>query len=135
MDFIFRSAGILVSAFLFGGMLFFSAGFAAFALKVLPLAQARLLIRQAFPPFYIFVMVLAVAAALLIFTLDSASALIMFIIAITTLPNRQFLMPAVNRATDQGERKRFLQLHTLSVLITLAHIVLVAIVIIRLISY
>lgn len=132
MNYYLHTAGLLISAFLFGGMLFFSAGFAAFAFKVLPLAEARQLIRKAFPPFYLFVMVTAAVAAALLFTVDSVSALLMLIIALTTLPNRQFLMPAVNRATDQGERKKFAQLHGLSVLITLAHIVASAVVIVRL---
>ena len=35
---------------------------------------------------------------------------------------RQGLMPAINRATDTGERRRFQWLHGLSVLVTLAHI-------------
>lgn len=134
MNYYLHTAGLLISAFLFGGMLFFSAGFAAFAFKALPLVEARQLIRKAFPPFYLFVMGTAAVAAALLFTVDSVSALLMLIIALTTLPNRQFLMPAVNRATDKGERKKFAQLHGLSVLITLAHIVASAVVIVRLMN-
>ena len=40
----------------------------------------------------------------------------------TTLPVRQSLMPAINRATDAGLRQRFRWLHGLSVVVTLGHI-------------
>ena len=44
------------------------------------------------------------------------------LIALTTIPNRQILMPAINRATDAGAKTRFKWLHGASVLVTLAHI-------------
>src|SRR5207237_3915215 len=37
---------------------------------------------------------------------------------------RQILMPAINRATDHGEQRRFARLHGASVVLTLVHIVL-----------
>jgi hypothetical protein len=43
-------------------------------------------------------------------------------ISATTVPVRQLLMPAINRATDAGQRRRFQWLHGLSVLVTLGHI-------------
>lgn len=43
-------------------------------------------------------------------------------VAITTVPVRQYLMPAINRATDAGLRARFKLLHGLSVAVTLSHI-------------
>ncbi len=43
-------------------------------------------------------------------------------VAISTVPLRQVLMPAINRATDAGQRQRFKWLHGLSVLVTLGHI-------------
>ena len=50
---------------------------------------------------------------------------------LTTVAARQLLMPAINRATDLGYRKRFLWLHGFSVLLTLGHIVLAAVVLVR----
>ena len=50
------------------------------------------------------------------------SAAILGAIAVTTLFARQVLMPAINRATDSGDKPRFKLLHTGSVLLTLAHI-------------
>lgn len=53
---------------------------------------------------------------------DVTASLILGTIAATTLFARQVLMPAINRATDSGDRSRFKTLHAVSVLITLAHI-------------
>ena len=41
----------------------------------------------------------------------------------TTIPLRQLLMPAINRATDTGNRLRFKWLHSVSVSVTLLHII------------
>ena len=46
----------------------------------------------------------------------------MAVAALTTLPSRQVLMPAINRATDDGARARFEKRHGISVVVTLAHI-------------
>jgi hypothetical protein len=53
------------------------------------------------------------------------------LIAVTTLPNRQLLMPAINRATDTGAKSRFKWLHGLSVYITLGHIALAGVALAR----
>jgi hypothetical protein len=124
-------AALLITAWLFGGMLLFAAGFAAFLFKVLPAGEARLLIRRAFPPFYLFVLGTATAAALLSIPLDGINATVLALIALTTVPARQLLMPAINDATDRGLRARFARLHGLSVLLTLAHIAAAAAVLIR----
>ena len=42
-------------------------------------------------------------------------------------------MPAINRATDSGQRQRFKWLHGVSVLITLAHIAAAGAVLVRLV--
>lgn len=46
----------------------------------------------------------------------------MAVVALSTVPLRQLLMPAINAATDAGQRQRFKWLHGLSVLFTLGHI-------------
>lgn len=53
---------------------------------------------------------------------DAVSAVLMAAVAVTTLPLRQVLMLAINRATDAGQRRRFKRLYILSVLVTLCHI-------------
>ncbi len=132
MDALLRHAALLTTAGLFGGMLLFAGGFAAFLFKVLPMTEARALIRKAFPPFYLFVLGMALLAALLAAPVDGSGALALAVIAMTTVPARQVLMPAINDATDRGLRQRFVRLHGLSVLVTLAHIVVAAVVLVRL---
>lgn len=122
MEPLLHAAALLATAFVFGGMLLFAAGFAAVAFKALPPAQARGLIRQAFPPFYLYVIVTAAVAALLALPSDTWGAAALASVALRTVPTRQLLMPAINRATDSGQKQRFAWLHGLSVLITLAHI-------------
>ena len=129
---ILHISALLTSSLLFGGMLFFSASFAAFLLKSLPPAEARVLIRKAFPSFYIFVMIASLIAASLALASSLFSASILVLIALSTLPTRQILMPAINAATDAKLKQRFLVLHGLSVVITLTHIVVLGIVIVDL---
>jgi len=131
LDAYLNMASLLVVACLFGGMFLFSASFAAFLFKYLPPEDARMLIRKAFPPFYLFVIVASGVAMLLSWRDDSYSAAWMAFVLLTTVGARQILMPAINRATDLGHKKRFLWLHGFSVLLTLGHIVLAGVVLVH----
>jgi len=122
---------LLVTALLFGGMVLYSFGFAAFLFTALPATMAGPTLRRAFPHFYPFVLVTAAAAAALVWPHDVVAAMLLGLIALTTLPNRQLLMPAINRATDTGAKSRFKWLHGLSVCITLAHIALAGVALAR----
>jgi hypothetical protein len=114
---------LLTTALLFGGMILYSFGFAAFVFNALPAETAGPLIRRAFPHFYLFVLgTSAAAAAVVAVSNDWISASLLAVIALTTVYARQVLMPAINLATDTKRRGRFKALHGLSVLITLAHI-------------
>jgi hypothetical protein len=117
-----QTAALLVTALLFGGMVLFSAGFAAFLFSVLSPAAAGKALRQAFPHFYLFVMASSAAGSALVLTRDGLSAGLLAAIFLSTVPARQILMPAINAATDAGARRRFQILHGASVLLTLAHI-------------
>lgn len=125
------TAALLTTALLFGGMILYSFGFAAFLFTALPSDVAGATIRRAFPLFYLFVMGTAALATALIWPFDPVAAGLLAAIAVTTLPTRQFLMPAINHATDTGARARFNALHGLSVAITLAHIGLAGFVLAR----
>ena len=116
------SLAVLVTALLFGGMTLYSFGFAAFVFNALPAQTAGVVLRRAFPWFYAFVIATATAGALLWWFSDGTYAALMAAVAITTVPARQVLMPAINRATDAGQRTRFKWLHSFSVLLTLGHI-------------
>ena len=116
------TAALLATSLLFGGMMLYSFGFAAFLFSALPPEVARSTIRSAFPHFYLFVIATAAVAAALIWPVSSTLAIALAAIAVTTVPARQILMPAINRATDTGAKSRFKSHHSLSVVITLAHI-------------
>lgn len=116
------SLALLSTALLFGGMTLYSFGFAAFLFTALPAKTAGETLRRAFPWFYSFVIATSAAAALLWWPHNVVFASVMAAVSVTTIPVRQFLMPAINRATDAGLRQRFKWLHGASVLITLGHI-------------
>lgn len=122
---------ILMTALLFGGMVLYSFGFAAFLFTALPADVAGPTIRRAFPMFYIFVLGTAAVGAALLWPADPIAAGLLALIAATVLPTRQILMPAINRATDIGAKDRFKVLHGLSVVVTLVHIVLAGYVLTR----
>lgn len=126
------SAALLVTALLFGGTVLYAFGFAAFLFTALPAELAGTTIRRAFPLFYLFVMGTSAVAMGLAWRVDGLAAALLAAIVLTTLPTRQILMPAINRATDTGARSRFKALHGLSVIITLAHIALAGVALIHL---
>ena len=74
----------------------------------------------------------AAAAAVAAFAIDRMAAAWLLAIAVTTVPARQVLMPAINRATDAGAKARFARLHGLSVVVTLLHIAIAGMVVVRL---
>lgn len=125
---------VLTTALLFGGMVLYSFGFAAFVFNALPAETAGPLIRRAFPHFYVFVLGVSALAAIVAFRADWTSSAILAAIALTTVFARQILMPAINRATDAGAKGRFKVLHSISVGITLAHIVGAAVALLRLVA-
>ena len=128
-----HSLAVLTTALLFGGMTLYSFGFAALLFSVLPTQTAGATLRRAFPLFYVFVMVTAVVAALGWWSHDLTATIVMAGVALSTLPVRQLLMPAINRATDAGQRQRFKWLHGMSVLVTLSHIVATGWLLVRLV--
>jgi hypothetical protein len=118
------TAALLVTALLFGGMILYSFGFAAFVFSALPMETAGPTIRRAFPHFYVFVVATATVAAMLLWPSARSLSFGLTAIALTGLLARQILMPAINRATDTGAKARFKWLHGLSVLVTFSHIIL-----------
>ena len=115
---------ILCVASLFGGMLLFAGGFGTLAFKLLDKTTARSLIRDTFPYFYLYVLANSGIAAALCFFVNKSAFFLLILIFVTTIPNRQFLMPAINDAADSGNKKTWGMLHGLSVIITLTHIAL-----------
>ena len=112
---------LLMTAFLFGGMLLYSFGFAPLIFHSLQKEEAGALIRTAFPWYYIFIVTVSSASSIAFFLLDSSSAFFMAAIAIIGLYSRQILMPQINRARDLNTssgalwRRRFDLLHAVAV--------------------
>ena len=117
---------ILLTAFLFGGMLLFSVGFGTLAFKFLEIAIARQFIRGTFPFFYFYVFSISAVTSVILYFQNFDAFVLMVIIAITTIPTAFFLMPAINFSSDHKLKRQFVLLHGFSVLITLAHIILSA---------
>jgi hypothetical protein len=122
---------LLATALLFGGATLFSFGLAPLVFAALPPDLARSTIRRAFPPFYLFVIVASAAASAMTWPVDRLAAALLALIAVTTIPTRQILMPEINQASDGGDKARFKALHGASVAITLVHIALAAYVLAR----
>ena len=118
---------LLLTSFLFGGMLLFSVGFGTLCFKFLEPSVARAFIRKTFPYFYVYVLVVSALIILFGLKISNVTMGLAFSIFITTVPASMFLMPAINEASDTKNKRKFVLLHTLSVLITLSHIILSAI--------
>ena len=119
---------LLMSSFLFGGMMLFAVGFGPIVLKSLEGNVARLFIRNTFPHFYLFVLISSFLAAVTAFVFVPFASMALLAIFFSTIPARQILMPAINAAADDGDRKKFKLLHALSAAITLTHIVIAGVV-------
>ena len=118
---------LLLTSFLFGGMLLFSVGFGTLSFRFLEAPVARKFIRNTFPYFYRYVLVVSALIVLFSFNVSNIIAALAFIVFITTIPTSRVLMPAINTASDAKQKRRFLVLHTVSVLVTFLHIIISAI--------
>ena len=118
---------LLLVSFLFGGMLLFSVGFGTLSFKFLEASIARAFIRKTFPYFYGYVLAVSALIVLFSFNISNLTATLACSIFITTIPASTVLMPAINKASDAKQKRKFVLLHTASVLITLFHIIVSAI--------
>ena len=118
MDYI----ALLLSSFLFGGMLLFSIGFGSLSFKFLDVAIARKFVRKTFPYFYGYVLCISALTALFCLSVSSQTAVLAALVFFSTIPTTKVLMPAINRAADAKRKRSFVLLHTLSVSVTIFHI-------------
>jgi Domain of unknown function (DUF4149) len=125
-------AALLATLLLFGGMTLYSFGFAPLVFSALPADEAGKLLRQAFPHFYLFVLVTAVAAGLALRPRDPLASSLMAATALIAAIARQILMPAINTARDAGAKSRFDRLHGLSVALNMLQLAAVVAVLVRL---
>jgi hypothetical protein len=113
---------LLAAAALFGGMVFFSFGFAPVLFAQLPAAEVRPLLRGTFPWYYLAVIAASGLAAALAFTVSGLAAVLLAAICATTVYARQDLMGRINAATDRGDTRAFGRLHGASVILQLGQI-------------
>lgn len=113
---------LLLTATLFGGMVFFSFGFAPVLFAQLPMERVRPLLRGTFPYYYLAVIGVAVVAALAAVLVSGLAGGLLALIAVSTVYARQSLMPQINAATDRDDQAAFKRLHGLSVGIQLVQI-------------
>jgi hypothetical protein len=125
------TTALLLTAWLFGGMAAFSAGFAPLLFKLMPMAEARPMLRGAFPYYYATVIGLAAVAAAAALPVDPPSAALLVAVAGTTLWARQDLMHRINAATDRGDTAMFNRLHGVSVALQLAQLAATSWVLVR----
>ena len=118
---------LLLTSFLFGGMLLFSVGFGTLSFKFLEGNIARAFLRKTFPYFYGYVLLVSALIGLFSLNISYLISALAFGIFITTIPTSRVLMPAINKASDKKQKRSFVLLHTLSVSITLLHIIVSAI--------
>ncbi|MEL6206758.1 MAG: DUF4149 domain-containing protein [Pseudomonadota bacterium] len=122
---------LLLTAILFGGMVLYSFGFAPFLFTALPPDQAGPTIRAAFPHYYLFVIVGALAAGLALLLVDSRGVALMGWVVALGVVSRQFLMPMINDARDRqlagdaAGKSRFAALHGVSVAINFVQLGLI----------
>ncbi|MEM0898743.1 MAG: DUF4149 domain-containing protein [Pseudomonadota bacterium] len=113
---------LLLAATLFGGMVFFSFGFAPVLFAQLPMEKVRPLLRGTFPYYYLAVIALAAVAAIAAYFISPLAAGLLLAISLSTLYARQGLMPMINNASDRDDQSAFKRLHGASVVIQLIQI-------------
>ncbi len=117
------TTALLLTAALFGTMLFFSFFMAPLIFTKLEADTAGRFIRAVFPWYYVVLLVLAAAAGTLLLWVDPRSATLLLVSAGLALLARQVLMPTINACRDRalaGDTRaegRFNRLHRLSVVI------------------
>ncbi|MEO0343357.1 MAG: DUF4149 domain-containing protein [Pseudomonadota bacterium] len=125
-------ASLLATSTVFGGMVLFSFGFAAFIFAYLEPRVAGSLIRSAFHWYYTFVLVGSAIAAFMLIFVDTFSAQLLLLTALFGILSQFILMPRINMARDtEGKEALFSRLHRTSVLINFAQLALLVWALIR----
>ncbi len=133
MEQIFFILSFLLASMLFGAMLFFSFLVAPITFIKLDATEAGKLIRSIFPYYYLKIIILSFATAVLLTLANHFSAVLMFIIGLSAVFSRQSLIPKINKyrdaeiAGDVSAKSKFDSFHRLSVIINGGQIVLLII--------
>jgi hypothetical protein len=128
----------VLTAFVFGGMLFFAGAVAPMVFSKLPAAQAGRFIRQLFPVYYLVMAVGAGLAALAAAWTRPLDGTLLLVVTVGFVLAWRVLMPRINRLRDaeiggeRAARSGFARLHRVSVVLNAAQLLLVAVVLVRL---
>ena len=117
---------ILFSGLIIGVIIFQSLVIAPTVFKVLEVDKAGIFLRKIFPRFFILIMVCSVLMLILV-SLSGSSDKTRFILPAANLVFSgvsYLVIPATNRAKDDGEEKKFKILHSLTVALTLLILIL-----------
>ncbi|MDJ0896154.1 MAG: DUF4149 domain-containing protein [Alphaproteobacteria bacterium] len=134
----FKLFGVIATAAVFGGMVFFAFVFAPLVFTKLPGETAGGFIRQVFPVYYLTMACGTAAAGVLALSVSYLEALALAAVGCGFIFARQQLMPAINRMRDAqlagaaGAEAQFTALHRLSVLLNGAQLLTVLAVLVRL---
>ena len=110
---------VLISMWI-GVIVFFSAIIAPTVFKTLDEKSAGVFLRAFFPKYYLFAIVIGLAAlaSIMIFNIEMSNILYIAIVSMTILSIiSRFMIPMINNARDMGEKgkQKFNRLHALSV--------------------
>ena len=106
---------LYIVAAMVGIMVFFTIAVAPTVFKVLPAEWSSKYVRSFFPKYYAFLCFACIAASLL--ASDALISSLTFACAILFAIAQFILTPAINKASDNKDKKRFGLLHGLSVVI------------------
>ena len=117
---------IFVAGIICGVVLFQSSIIAPTVFRVLDLEDAGAFLRKVFPRFFTLIMACSLLMLVLVVLSDSSDkSRFMLPVANLVFSGISYLMiPATNRAKDDGEEKKFKALHSLTVTLTLLMLIL-----------
>lgn len=124
--------GLLAVAALAGGMTFFGAVVAPLVFRALEQPMSGHFIRALFPRYYLFTTIAAALGAIGLSTLVPWCAVILALLALTSLWLWRILMPRISRLRDAGDERAFARAHRLSVLVNQAELLAAVAILVRL---
>ena len=110
---------ILLSGLIVGTIIFHSAIVAPTVFRTLGESDASIFLRTIFPKFFLFLTLISVVNFLLAVIDGQSGVMVMSAISAVLMGIAYGLIPVTNRSRDEGLQQRFIQLHRLSVLLTL----------------
>jgi predicted permease len=127
-------AALVVTAAIFGAMLFFMAFFTPMVFRHLEREAAGAFMSKVFPTYYGVMGPVSALPALLLFPYHSYGfeLAVMLVVAGAFVIGSRVFTPALDRHRDDTDRRRFNLLHRLSILTHLAQFVAVTVVLVRL---